>query len=118
DVGAVIRRQAGVVFVSLPGGVRIHPQKARIYSSNRPAFVAHKLFEPALRTNAQVGLLDVLRRQRREARQVLDDLLILRRRQFVSLLERRGVFAMGELAGLLRHLGDAQVLQIWLQQMW
>src|SRR5262249_12437412 len=72
--------------------------------------------EPAEWTDAQVRLLNILRRERRVVRDLVYDLLILFRSQRIAFFQRRCVISMGEDAGFLRYLLDCEILQIRLQK--
>ena len=72
----IVERSYGSFLRSfqLPQGL----DESRIEASHGAAFVALEFLEPALRADAQIGLLDVLGGESREARDVLHDLLIFR----------------------------------------
>ena len=78
-IRALVGGLARIVFGGLAGGVHVHAFETRIQAAHRAALVALEFLEPAVGADAQVGLLDVLRRKAREARQFLDRLLILGR---------------------------------------
>src|SRR6185312_50952 len=96
----------GVALRGLAGGVVVDAQIPCVQAARDAGLVPEQALLEAVRSDAQLGLQDVVGAQAREGRELGGNRLALVWRELVTLGERGGVFTQGELAGLLYERRD------------